>query len=451
VVVTFNFHFVDNGCAQDAAGWESATAAKLDYWAKTLSLPMGQLKRIIIDDAFSEEGKIYKFPEIDKIYGLAVSGTIELYNEKSLVRVILVDDNLREYLVYEVYPRIVENKHFTFSNLCEETCILESVKPSSFRLDLVDASIRIDDVSYVDSPKVVERNIKTLRKQIKKDQDAEKIKKIKANIKSKKEEWIAGETSLSRLTYEEKKKFFGGDRVPNLHGAEYYKGGIFEIKTKGGSPSSSTQNTSSLPESFDWRNRHDADNPDSPYFDGDPFGSGWMSSVTNQGCGDCWAHSIVGTTEALANIYFNQHLDIKYGLNLSIQDVVSCNNGGASCSGGFVGWALPFIVNTGVVDEDCFPYVGRDEPCHSKCNDPSEIIHITDYKEISTYGGQNNIKQNLIDSGPLIFGIADWGHYMVLVGYTEDTLDGETIWILKNSWGIDWGENGYFSTKLDLR
>ena len=206
VIVTFIFHFVDNGCAQDGEGWESSAAANLDYWTKTFSLPVGELKKVNIGEAFSEEGEIYKFKEMDKISGLAVSGAIELYGEKSLVRVILVDDNLREYLVYEAYPRIVENKSFAFIKVCEETCVMEAINPSSLRLDLVDASIRIDDVSCVDSSKVVTSNIMSMSKQIKKDQDAEKIKILRAHIERNKEKWIAGETSISILTYEEKEK-----------------------------------------------------------------------------------------------------------------------------------------------------------------------------------------------------------------------------------------------------
>jgi hypothetical protein len=52
--------------------------------------------------------------------------------------------------------------------------------------------------------------------------------------------------------------------------------------------------------------------------------------------------------------------------------------------------------------------------------------------------------------GPLPFGISSWWHAMVLVGYTRDTETGETIWILKNSWGTDWGEHGYGSVKVSL-
>jgi hypothetical protein len=103
-----------------------------------------------------------------------------------------------------------------------------------------------------------------------------------------------------------------------------------------------------------------------------------------------------------------------------------------------------------VVDEDCFPYAGSDEPCDDKCPAPDEIIRINDQDGINPLDGEENIKRNLIDHGPLNFGIDSWWHSMVLVGFDKDPDDDETIWILKNSWGTGWGENGYGSLKVAL-
>ena len=119
--------------------------------------------------------------------------------------------------------------------------------------------------------------------------------------------------------------------------------------------SSSSGTESSLTESFDWRNRHGANDPDSPYYDGDPTGSGWITSVKNQrGCGSCWAFAATGATEALANIYFNEHID----LDLSEQEALSCSGAG-SCKGGLPGKTLDYYTSDGVVDEACFPYTAQ--------------------------------------------------------------------------------------------
>ena len=257
-------------------------------------------------------------------------------------------------------------------------------------MDLFDASLKIDDVAFVDKPTVDRLKIKSLREKIKMEQDAAKVAKITDYIKGKKLKWIARETPISQLTYDEKRKLFRGGKVPNLQGAEYYKGGIFDIKSGTDASFSSSNGNSNLIEHFDWRNRHGADDQDSLYYDGDSAGSGWMTSITSQGCADCWAHSAVGATEALANLFFNQHLDVDFGLDLSIQDIVSCSGGGSCASGGSPGTALWFITNTGVVDEACFPYFGGDVPCGDKCFDPDEIVHIAGRTSGHLTSGKNN-------------------------------------------------------------
>ena len=409
-----------------------------------------QPKSIKIDKWFSNSQAIFPFTNIEKVYKLALSGSIQLDKENSLIRVILVGADFHEYLVYEAYPLIADNNSAKIINECEETCIMEGISPHSLKIELIDASLQIDEMALTDYTPSLEMELSEAQLQIKEERDADKISKLNENIKKKGQKWIAGETSISQLTYEEKKKLFGADKVPNLQGAEFYKGGIFEIKSGESSSSSSNNNGSSLIESFDWRNRHGADDPDSPYYDGDPTRSGWITPVRNQGgCGSCWAFSAVGATEALANLYFNQHLDADHFLDLSEQDVLSCSGGGG-CNGGSPGTALGYIANTGVVDEGCFPYTASDQPCDNKCSDPTEIIGIHGSEYISPGDGEENIKRSLIDYGPLNFGIDSWWHSIVLVGFDKDVDDGATIWILKNSWGTGWGENGYGRIKVDL-
>jgi hypothetical protein len=67
--------------------------------------------------------------------------------------------------------------------------------------------------------------------------------------------------------------------------------------------------SSSLVESFDWRTRHGADNPDSPYYHRDSSGSDRLTPVKRQRCNQCWVFSPVHAVEAFVNLYFNQHLD----------------------------------------------------------------------------------------------------------------------------------------------
>jgi C1A family cysteine protease len=430
----------------DPQGGDSATCANFDYWMETFSIQAGDLKKVIIDKNFFQDEEVYPFNRTEIIYGLTLSGAIQLNGATSLIRVILVDNDFNEYLVYEAYPLIVTNNSFSVTNVCEETCLLDSITPYLLKVEVIDASIHIDELSYTDSLEGGIIDIAELQKQIKETQNAAKIKEINNQIKKKGLKWIAGETSVSRLFYEEKKKLFGKDKVPNLQGAEYYKGGILEIKSGETSPSLSTDSgSSSLIESFDWRNRHGANNPNSPYYDGDPNGSGWITPVKSQGCNHCWAFTPLHATEAIVNLYFNQHLD----LDLSEQDVASCNGGNVGCcQGGYVSTALNYIIDTGVVDEECFPYSASCESCANKCSNPNEQIKISG----RLYSGydEEDIKRAIIDYGPITGGISSWWHAMVMVGFDKDPDDGETIWIFKNSWGTGWGDNGYGYLKVEL-
>lgn len=205
--------------------------------------------------------------------------------------------------------------------------------------------------------------------------------------------------------------------------------------------SETTSSSTSLPSSFDWRNKD---------------GVNWMTSVKDQGqCGSCWAFAPVGVVEAKYNI---EQDDSSLDPDFSEQDVVSCCGFG-TCSGGYASGALQYIENYGMVDEDCFPYQAVDYPCPKKCTDwETRIFKIARRFDIPIGTEIAKIKKYLVEKGPLAvrmkmsgsfdengiyrcISIDPWkGHAIVLTGY-DDT---GNYWIVKNSWGNDWNENGYF-------
>lgn len=409
-----------------------------------------ELHAISVDKEFTSDEEIEPFPDEPEIVGLGIIGNVQLKGANSLVRVILVDDQLNEYLAYEAYPLISPNESFPINNACREACVLPPITPSALKIEVFDAVIQIHSVvvnpatQLPTSMTAVPTSEIESEDEIKQVQETEIIELINRQIAARGLRWIAGETSISNLSYSEKKALFGRDTVPNLQGFDYYIGGIFEI-INGGDLISVLNNQSAFVESFDWRSRHGANNPASPYYDGDATGSGWITSVKRQKCADCWAHSAVGTTEAQVNIYFNQHID----LDLSEQQMVSCSGAGSCQFGGNPGGVLTYITNVGVVDEACFPSSGTDEPCANMCPVPNELIKIASYHAVPR-DSEDTLKGNIIEHGPIAFGISSWWHCMVAVGYERDMLDGGTIWILKNSWGTGWGENGYGYVKVPL-
>ena len=458
-------------------GWDETEVATFGNWLTDFAIPPGaeQLAIAPVNKTFStDRQKVFTLdltptqgfdPKLEPFYGVHLSGSLKLRSDTSLVRIILVDSASIEHLVYETYPLIVSNTSYSLAGVCEETCFLGPLNDAALRIELIDALITVDELAYLTSGVPLPSSITSTQKQIKVDQNAVRINKIQQQITDQGLKWNAGETSISTLPFDQKRKLFGeinissfpplGEAVPledviiNLQGAEYYKGGIFELNIdRGSAPRPVTPDTNGFIDSFDWRNRHGANNPESPYYDGDPSGSGWITSVKNQGgCGSCWAFAATGATEALANLYFNQHLD----LDLAEQDVVSCSGAG-SCGGGWAASALDYYTDVGVVDEACFPYTATDQPCDNICANPSERIQISGKEVFSSVipNPEEELKRLIIENGPLSGRVDSMHHAMTLVGYEKDPDDGETVWIFKNSWGIGWGENGYWKIKTPI-
>ena len=241
--------------------------------------------------------------------------------------------------------------------------------------------------------------------------------------------WTAGETSVSTKTYAEKNMMFGGDKLPNLQGFEYYTGGIFVVESNKEKERSNiiTGNVVfeedglySDVESFDWRDAH---------------GQNWITSVKSQmACTSCWAYASIGATEGVINLYYNQDLDI----DISEQDSV-CRHSGSCNSGGWLEWTQNELQGTGLVTEECYPTTNT-EYCPGACADASSNLwKISGHAGIST--SDDELKSMLINNGPVTFGIRSWWHFMTLVGY--QTSGYSTNWIVKNSWGTSWGEDGY--------
>ncbi|UCD64866.1 MAG: thrombospondin type 3 repeat-containing protein [Candidatus Zixiibacteriota bacterium] len=202
--------------------------------------------------------------------------------------------------------------------------------------------------------------------------------------------------------------------------------------------------TPDLPARFDWRER------------------GGVTPIRDQaGCGSCWAFATVGPLES--NILIKDGIDT----DLSEQWLVSCNVDYYSCDSGGL-WAHDYHVwktdpcgGTGAVSESDFPYAADDVPCD--CPYPHQYTMSSwDYVEVA-YGELTvaTIKQAIMEYGPVpvlvavgpafqaytggILNVTDYpllNHAVVLVGW-DDALGDNGVWILRNSWGTDWGENGY--------
>jgi C1A family cysteine protease len=237
--------------------------------------------------------------------------------------------------------------------------------------------------------------------------------------------WTAGETSVSVLPLEERKRRLGAV-VPDWYDEWWEQADKIEAP-KG----------ASFPTRFDWRD------------------SSVVTPARNQGdCGSCWAFCALAALEAHVWLYGEVEMD------LSEQQLVSCTSDG--CGGGWMTTAYNLFRTQGSVDEECMPYEASD--------DPPCIQHLCEkWAKISHYSAVGSsveaIKNIIYNYGPMAVGMAapdtfsyytggcfDYSYFginhgVLLVGWDDTLCHGEGAWIGKNSWGRNWGMDGFFYIK----
>lgn len=411
-------------------------------------------KNVSIKETLSQNADIYVFDGKTATKSIQASGVAEFTKKTGFVRVILTDNYGLDYLIYESSPLTATDGKEVFTNEDEETRNVSQVTCAKIRVEISNAELSSLTIMISDQVKALKSNM-----QRNQQQDA-KITKINSNLEKMNALWRAGETSSSNLTYQEKKDQFG-EGLDNLNGYEYYIGGIFENDPSYYFETRITPDNSLYVDEFDWRNRHGADNPSSPYYNAG--GIGWLTSGKDQGrCASCWAFSTVGAIEAMANLYFNRFLN----LDLSEQQLVSCLN--RNCYGGFVSEAFDYIMkNGGIIDEASFPYTEMNTcqnceiktACDKLPQSYKEKINISRV-EILNPSNADELKRRIINNGPLAGSISTLSHAMVLFGYMtikegdviklsnltdykqaesitiskNDPRIGHTVWIFKQSY-----------------
>ena len=427
---------------------------------------------IKIDSIFSSDAEIFPFSPNDTIYGLSISGSIVLNSDTSLVRVILTDISGQEWMVYEAYPMIVSDTEFDIDKVCEETSFIEIDNPFSLIINIENSSLCITNLFY---DNIRYQSADSLRTQVKLQKEVEKAASINEYIEYYGWQWEAGiiTNDLDNLFYNSKKKRYGSKY--NLMGLDYYYSGIYKNIQ---SPEISIDNTL-LTKSFDWRKKHDANIPYSNYWDGNPdqyqSGNGWMTKVKNQSpCGACTAFGSVAALEAVMNIYYNYHVDADENLLLSERDAFNCSrfdnsgeNVGCICSsewGKYLSPVMDYVSSSGVVNEECFPWIDDESCCRGEIPDCSHVnsgkceeedIRVIIKPENCYHENKfptatliERLKTHLMDNGPIIceFQLTSTSrHVMALVGFGSDPVSDDLFWELKNSWGtMGTPPDGYF-------
>ncbi|XP_047317546.1 cysteine proteinase COT44-like [Impatiens glandulifera] len=196
-----------------------------------------------------------------------------------------------------------------------------------------------------------------------------------------------------------------------------------------------------LPESVDWRTE------------------GAVSTIRNQGkCASCWAFSAIAAVEGINMIMTGELID------LSEQELIDCDRTiNRGCAGGVMNYAFRFITRNGGIDtQEDYPYLEADGKCNAtKVN--TKVVSIDGYETVPS-NNENDLKK-AVAYQPISVGIEAYGwafklyvsgiftgrcgtsldHAVVVVGYGSE--NGVDYWIVRNSWGSNWGESGYVRIK----
>ncbi|XP_028794871.1 ervatamin-B [Neltuma alba] len=194
-----------------------------------------------------------------------------------------------------------------------------------------------------------------------------------------------------------------------------------------------------VPDSLDWRQKNA------------------VTPVKDQGnCESHWAFSVVGAIEGINAINTGKLIE------LSAQQLVDCDPKSHGCAGGFYFDAFGWVIDNGGIDTAAdYPYTATNGSCQPgkkavSISDLSAIVFGTDdailcavaQQPVTTsvnavdfqfytggiYGGDNCDKNST--TATLV---------VLILGY--GTENGEDYWIVKNTWGQDWGEKGYIRIK----
>jgi len=201
-------------------------------------------------------------------------------------------------------------------------------------------------------------------------------------------------------------------------------------------PVSSRSVRQTPPDSFDWN------------------AQGMVSSVKDQGqCGCCWAFSAMAAIESAVLMVGQTEVD------LSEEQLVDCFQ--QSCQGQDQRNAWNWLQNNGGADSlSSYPYTAGDGNA-GQCNTNAQVVQqVTGYNQLNMPTDDDTLKNYLMQNGPLAIDVdaSGWSqnygagiltcsnpgldHAILLTGWDKDQ-NGTPYWIIKNSWGTGWGEQGF--------
>ena len=196
---------------------------------------------------------------------------------------------------------------------------------------------------------------------------------------------------------------------------------------------------SDVPSAWDWRSQ------------------GAVASVKNQGqCGSCWSFSAAGAMEGSWAISTGNLV------NISEQQLMDCSTKyiNFGCNGGEMDHAFEYAIDNGMCLDDEVPYTAESSSCDDSEKACTKVATFTSCEDIQTKDQVAMEEAShfaplsvAIEADTTVFQFYSGGvlnsdkcgtnldHGVLVVGYGSE--DDQDYWIVKNSWGDSWGEDGY--------
>jgi len=237
---------------------------------------------------------------------------------------------------------------------------------------------------------------------------------------------------------------FGATKFADLHPEEFKQKYLMIERKNVVHPTApvwkSSGKVGALPTSFDW------------------CGTDKVTPVKNQGqCGSCWAFSCTETVESVWAVA-GHTIPV-----LSEQQIVDCDTLDDGCDGGWPYDAYKYLMTAGGQDtEASYPYTGVDGTCKFKKADIAASL--TSWKYVTENKNETEMAEYVMSNSPISVCVdaetwqlyqngvisANCGrsidHCVQITGWNVES--SMTAWHVRNSWGTDWGMNGYLWVKM---